>query len=203
MCGIARRYRQPWRRHRLLRQGDTGTPRCGRRAGMNAHTASQPETTNARRQPPAGTDPETRRAAADGDLRHDPGIGGCGVTAPPPYWRGMDRRPEHRPVITTGATRPRSAMLRQLPPRRSTGRRLPADDHPAGEGNPMPQSPSARKQRRHRDPHEDHAPAARRLITATRQRPRLDKQVPPLDAGHRSSPRPARVRQVQPAGIRV
>jgi hypothetical protein len=42
---------QPGQRHRILRQGDTGTSRHVRRPAMSAHTASQPDTTNVR--PPA------------------------------------------------------------------------------------------------------------------------------------------------------
>jgi hypothetical protein len=40
---------------------------------------------------------------------------------PGEYWRGPDRRPEHRPVITTGATRPPERDAEASTTRRSHG----------------------------------------------------------------------------------
>ena len=111
---------------------------------------------------------------------------------PSEYWRGPNRRPEHRPVTTTGATRPpeRDAEAKYHPADQ-TGRRLApqAPAIPASGGSPMPTVTVGQENNADIEIYyEDHG--AGQPVVLIHGYPlsgrAWDKQVPVLlDAGHR------------------
>src|SRR4029077_5208289 len=69
-----------------------------------------------------------------------PGADSSQQMLPSEYWRGPYRSPEHRPVITTGATRPPGRDAEASTTRRSPGPapRPAGAGHPASGRKPMP-----------------------------------------------------------------
>src|SRR6266849_1321816 len=174
---------------------------CSPRRGMSAHTASP-----ARRhqRPPVSLPGGTRKPGAqplsDGGSAALPlAPAASGVTAllpatdgPGEYGCGPDRRPEHRPVIPTGASRtPERDAEARTNPADQMGRRLApqAPTIPPAKGSPMPTVTVGQENNADIEIYyEDHG--AGQPVVLIHGYPlsgrAWDKQVPVLlDAGHR------------------